>query len=184
MSRELEIYLYMRDGTVIIALILALAIYHFYQKSCLKRHDYERLRKFRNRVFIAYMIALCVITIMSRGGVVPNERMQLYLPLYFINAIKYRYINFGVHDSFLNLLLFIPFGYLFPHFKKSPDYKWRLFLRTVVVGFLVSLSIEIIQLVTYTGCFQLDDLLKNTMGAAVGCLIYLLLERKNQERPL
>lgn len=69
-----------------------------------------------------------------------------------------------------NICVFIPFGILLP----------KLFVRckniflTVLLSFELSLCVEIIQLVTKVGSFDVDDLLLNTMGGLCGFLIYTI----------
>ncbi|MDO4271236.1 MAG: VanZ family protein [Eubacteriales bacterium] len=62
-----------------------------------------------------------------------------------------------------NVLLFLPLGLLLPLF-------WRYFQRagrTVLCGLALSVSIELIQLVS-GGVTSVDDVLLNTLGAALG----------------
>lgn len=77
----------------------------------------------------------------------------------------------------LNILLFVPFGYMLPClFKKLQKALWAV----VLTGFVCSLLTETIQLVTHLGWFDLDDLLNNTMGCILGVILYrsFLRERK------
>ena len=69
------------------------------------------------------------------------------------------------------MLLFVPFGYLLPQMKQL---KWY---HVAGLGFITSLMIETCQLVFRFGVFELDDLVKNTMGAALGWLLYAGLEQ-------
>ena len=46
---------------------------------------------------------------------------------------------------------------------------------TTIVGFATSLAIEFTQLMSHVGCFDVDDLMLNTIGAFLGSLIYLLI---------
>lgn len=67
-----------------------------------------------------------------------------------------------------NVLLFIPFGILFPccfRFMKNGFF-------CVFTGGLCSIGIELVQLVTERGYCQLDDVVMNTAGAAVGWCFY------------
>ena len=69
----------------------------------------------------------------------------------------------------LNILLFIPFGYILPCiFKKLQKALWGV----VLIGFFCSLLTEIVQLVTHLGWFDLDDLLNNTIGCILGVILY------------
>lgn len=63
-----------------------------------------------------------------------------------------------------NILLFIPYGLLFP--LAVPRY--RSFLSVLLIGLDTSLVIECLQLITARGFFQLDDILTNTLGMVIG----------------
>ncbi len=77
-----------------------------------------------------------------------------------------------------NILVFIPFGLLLPLLS----IKLRGFFRVVLLGFAFSLVVECIQLVTKTGCFDVDDMLLNTIGAAVGFIIFAILQHRQRKR--
>lgn len=69
----------------------------------------------------------------------------------------------------LNILLFIPFGYMLPCiFGKLQKALWGV----VLIGFVCSLLTEVVQLVTHLGWFDLDDLLNNTIGCVLGVILY------------
>ena len=42
------------------------------------------------------------------------------------------------------------------------------------LGFMFSLCVETIQLITKVGCFDVDDLMLNTLGAMIGCGAFLI----------
>jgi len=72
----------------------------------------------------------------------------------------------------LNILLFVPIGFFLP-------ILWRKFEKrrfTIIYGFLLSLSIEIIQLLGHR-ITDIDDLLMNTMGTILGFYLYVLVKR-------
>ena len=71
----------------------------------------------------------------------------------------------------LNILLFVPFGYLTPMFLRKIDRWWKIAL----IGVLVSVGIEIIQLITRLGYADVDDLINNTLGALIGYGLYKLI---------
>jgi glycopeptide antibiotics resistance protein len=50
--------------------------------------------------------------------------------------------------------------------------KYRSFLSTVVYSFVLSLTIELSQLFMKVGCFDVDDLLLNTMGGMIGFVAF------------
>ena len=72
-----------------------------------------------------------------------------------------------------NILFFIPFGFLYPG-KKS--------IRHVcVAGLFMSVSIELMQLLTLLGECELDDVISNTFGAFIGVCLYQVVEKCWQE---
>ena len=79
----------------------------------------------------------------------------------------------GIFSVFANLagniLIFIPFGFFMPVASEH-----RNFFVTVMDTFLLSLIIEVIQLLTKVGCFDVDDLLLNTIGGVVGYIIFMI----------
>lgn len=71
----------------------------------------------------------------------------------------------------LNILLYIPLGYLLPY---SISFFSRGFLlyRTLIMGFLLSLGTEMVQLHYHLGTFDLDDVFNNTLGTLIGMILY------------
>ena len=66
-----------------------------------------------------------------------------------------------------NVAWFVPFGFLLPViWQKLKSYY------TIPLGFLLSLVIETSQFILKKGMFEIDDLVLNTLGTAIGCLIY------------
>lgn len=77
-----------------------------------------------------------------------------------------------------NIVGFIPFGILVPMlFKQLAG-----FLKVVIAAFVLSVGFELMQLIFVLGSFDVDDLMLNTAGAAIGYQIYLWDDRK-KNRP-
>lgn len=72
-----------------------------------------------------------------------------------------------------NIIGFIPFGALLPLMAKGVRKAWRVTL----LGFEVSAVIEVSQLIFRVGCFDVDDMILNTLGALAGYLIYVASSR-------
>ena len=57
---------------------------------------------------------------------------------------------------------------------------------SVVVGLLLSASIELVQLVSHRGLFEFDDIVHNTLGVVIGIALYkivsLICKRLNRKR--
>lgn len=72
----------------------------------------------------------------------------------------------------LNIALFIPLGVLLPLMFK----KFRKWYIAFCGGFLFSLIIEIIQIITLKGMFDVDDIFNNTLGAVLGwCIVMIII---------
>ena len=69
-----------------------------------------------------------------------------------------------------NTAMFIPSGIVLPIIYKNLNSFWKV----IGVGALISFCIEILQLPFFERTTDIDDLLLNTFGAAIGYLIYKL----------
>ncbi len=79
------------------------------------------------------------------------------------------------NNLFGNIIIFLPFGFFMPMASKNENA-----VKTVMHGFALSLMVEVIQLITKVGCFDVDDLMLNTLGAFLGYLIYIMFERRRR----
>ena len=94
-----------------------------------------------------------------------NTSLVISDPSTYLGALREQVF----YEPFFNILLLLPLGvYLRYYFKRS----W---LQTILIGFCVSLSFELIQLSALFGIyprpyrlFQVDDLINNTFGALLG----------------
>ena len=74
----------------------------------------------------------------------------------------------GFENLFGNVLAFIPFGFLLPICFESSR-KWR---QVMLWSLILVLGIELFQLFSAFGAFDVDDILLNCLGAVIGYLIY------------
>ena len=89
-----------------------------------------------------------------------------------------RYIRIGKNggwEQFMvniigNILAFVPFGFFAP----LTIQRCRHVILTAMLSFELSLLVEILQLITKVGSFDVDDLFLNTVGGIIGFGIYLL----------
>ncbi|MFA9381465.1 MAG: VanZ family protein [Acetanaerobacterium sp.] len=131
-------------------------------------------------VFVFYLICLYQITVF-RYGISPGLWHDRPDPLAsvnlapFVHTIKlyYAYTKwYFVYNLLGNIVWFVPFGAAVPAVGRRSDKK-RGFLSVTAMGFLCSLSIELLQFVFATGISDVDDLIFNTVGTALGYLLYL-----------
>ena len=114
-------------------------------------------------LFLAYFFVILCITFLSRES---GSRSGFDMRLGSTWGINARNNAFVLE----NILLFLPLGMLAP--RVFPLFR-SLFYGTLA-GFLISFFIEVIQLLTGRGFFQIDDILTNTLGMFAGCLINAL----------
>lgn len=84
------------------------------------------------------------------------------------NIVPFKY--FDAFGFIANAVMFIPFGFLFPLVFS----EYRRFGKTLLAGFLFSLTIEISQLFN-NRTPDVNDLIMNTLGAAAGFAIFAVI---------
>lgn len=125
-------------------------------------------------VFALYIIAVFHVT---WAGTIYNAFTFRFRNLWdHINLIPFsKDINPIVYG--LNVIMCIPFGFMVPliwqKMKKLP--------HIAVAGFLFSLLIELSQLLGSRGT-DVDDLMMNTLGAVIGCLIFKAWDKVTKSR--
>lgn len=82
--------------------------------------------------------------------------------------IRYAYKLNSFENLVGNVAVFIPFGFFLPKVSRWANH-WFMVLAA---GFFFSLGIELFQLVSAFGAFDVDDLLLNSLGALLGYLLY------------
>lgn len=117
-------------------------------------------------LLIYVILLLCITLVFREKSVQINCRLEPFRQC-DINKPGLVTMTF---EMLANIMLFIPIGLVLPYsFKKI---KWR---QTVLIGFAFSISIEVMQLVLRRGCFDIDDLIHNTLGCLIGVLLYMAL---------
>lgn len=114
-------------------------------------------------VFAVYMLCLLLITVIRPGRVLDERQLNLTPFADLINVFQYAELATFVWLFFGNIVWFIPFGFLFPVVIKRHS-----FWIALASGFLLSLSIETTQYVFRKWVAETDDVILNTLGAAIG----------------
>ncbi len=73
-------------------------------------------------------------------------------------------------ENLMNILVFLPVGLLMPLSHNGINFK-----KVVIIGTTLSLVIEIIQFSLKTGMAEFDDVFHNTLGTAIGYILYLII---------
>ena len=109
-------------------------------------------KKSRKVLVTLYILIILWITLFSRE---PGT-VRVFKGLFWEARMSY----WG--DIALNILLFIPLGFLVGD------------KRTILIGLLLSAGIELTQYVLKLGVCEVDDVLNNTIGTAIGFSLYSL----------
>lgn len=129
-------------------------------------------------LFVVYLLSLAYFLFFAEAtGRTCAERTYQYnlMPFREIRRFLVYRRQLGVSAVTLNLagnvLAFIPFGVFLPLLIRSV----RSFGKTLLLGFELSLLVEIVQLFSKVGSFDVDDILLNTLGVLGGYLLFRLL---------
>lgn len=129
-------------------------------------------------MFIVYLLSLTYFLFFAEAtGRTFADRTYQYnlIPFHEIRRflIYRRQLGFAAVALNLagNVVAFIPFGLLLPLLV-----KWaRSFGKTLTLGFEFSLLVEILQLFSKVGSFDVDDIILNTLGVLAGYVLFLLM---------
>lgn len=119
----------------------------------------------RNEAYTTYQYNLRLFHELKRYL---NYRDKIGIGLFLVNVVG-------------NVVAFTPFGFLVPvMYREQRGHRtfqghfFRSFFFVTFLGFMLSLSVETVQLVTKVGCFDVDDLMLNTIGVILGYIAYFI----------
>lgn len=119
----------------------------------------------KKSVICAFVLFISIIVLFFLGVLnrepFPTNSIKSELFWGYNNPPQYIY-----RDNIVNLFSFVPIGLLTGIVFK----KYRV-LTALLIGLLVSLTIECSQLIWKRGTFDVDDLFNNTLGAFIGGLL-------------
>jgi glycopeptide antibiotics resistance protein len=124
-------------------------------------------------LFLLYLLLLFRITVFrSSFGDYPlfSHGQILWVPFVSLWKILKNSTSCFLYLFLGNLVWFVPFGILVPTLTKARK-------GTIFYCFLISLLIETLQYVFGTGVSEVEDLILNTLGGAIGYGIFKLFEK-------
>lgn len=112
--------------------------------------------------FTGYVIMVIGVTFLNRGsnyeGWIDLSLFASYREAWYSSSVRvWQFI-------YLNILMFVPFGILFPLLHR----RFRKAAWTIGMSAFFTLAIESLQLLTGFGIFDADDLFNNLLGAIIG----------------
>lgn len=136
------------------------------------------------RGFLVAAFALCIvyITLFTRTVSLSRELGTNLFESWRAFIAGDKTIGQGI---LLNIGMFIPFGYLTAAFYAAFDVedeesdrkssKLGMAVLVILTGTLFSLVVEVLQYRTGRGMFEVDDLFNNSLGAAIGLVMYMVI---------
>lgn len=99
---------------------------------------------------------------------IPLKTIKMYIRYYDMPGIR------SFSNLFGNVLIFVPVGILLPIVHKASEKVWVLLINAL----LLVVGIEVFQLFSNFGAFDVDDIILNCFGVLIGSLIYHLTASK------
>ncbi len=116
----------------------------------------------------------------QKGVILEGLGTANFVPFHTIKMyIDYAYKLNSVENLAGNILVFVPFGFLFPLVFQD---GWK-FSVMFLNAFTFVLGIETFQLFSAFGAFDVDDILLNCLGAALGFGIYKGMREWKRRKP-
>lgn len=162
-------------GGIAVFLVLASA-YLIYKKVFHGKKTITKMQAICSVLLCCWLLLVLGLTSLSRGTNYTGE-----LNIDFFSGYISAWNNWSISELQLiifNMLMFAPLGFLLPLLWKKAEKIWV----TLAVSLGLTTMIEVMQLLTGTGIFELDDLFHNTVGGLFGyfCIMAILTPIKDK----
>jgi len=166
-----------------IAIIFSIGYFLIYKKIL------KGTKTIKKTQFLLYAVSLCYVVIVIGATFLsrmPSETYNDTLNLNLFSSYVEAYHDIGVillnnvllRNLILNVILFIPLGFLLPMFSD----KLKKMYIVVPIGLLATLTIEFTQHFNDYGTFEIDDAFNNTLGTLIGyCIFMIIYNLKNKQ---
>ncbi|MDD6062801.1 MAG: VanZ family protein [Oscillospiraceae bacterium] len=135
-------------------------------------------------IFFYICVLLYCFVLQRKPGIEPGLNLVPFsMILSYLNSFSFSYESLFYLVG--NVLCFFPFGFFYKIRKQKPEP-----VRTVLLPVILSLLIEVSQLLFRMGDFDIDDILMNAAGFYLGLFIAFLMEKirsavtKGEERSI
>lgn len=148
--------------------VLAIFIIIGLKSKCIE----NKVRFVAAALFVEYIVVVISSTIIFRPKVTCSFPQLELTPFWTYFAVAENHPEISIWDIILNVVLFVPFGFL-AKLLYPRESVWRI----LVAALGLSLVIEISQYVLNRGVTQFDDVMHNMIGTSVGYGFSVLLHR-------
>ncbi len=142
------------------------------------RTDYTRFFKDSSGIFLVFYVCVllyCFVLQRAPGGESGMNLIPFAMIFAYVGNMSFAYES--IFYLIGNLLCFFPFGFFYRIYRKNNN-----MVRLIFLPILLSLLIEISQLLLGMGDFDVDDIIMNAFGFYVGYFLSFLFDRIRQKR--
>ena len=142
------------------------------------RTDYVRFFRDASGVFLLFYLCVliyCFVLQRSPGGEAGMNLVPFAMIFTYIASASFAYES--IFYLIGNILCFFPFGFFYRIYKPRFDIA-----RLILLPIVLSLLIEISQLLFGMGDFDVDDILMNAFGFYFGYLLSFLMDKFREKR--
>lgn len=162
---------------LVFGLVLMILFLHLQKKGCVKQHANPITTMISGILLSLSFSFVFVMTLFRRSiGTEFDFRAKPFESYYIA------FVEGGIEvmlQIIVNIEMFIPVGFLLPCCFRIYE-KYRYVLITAII---VSVSIELLQLIFKMGLFETDDIINNVFGTMIGLGIYIVAKKvKNHEK--
>lgn len=161
---------------VIVAVFVTVVCWGWVGYICIEKKRKNELWKTINVVLLIIGVLMILeATVLNRTC---GKREVILIPLYsFYEAIEQSEFY---RSMLMNVFLFVPLGLTVPFLLLNKVHKKVMF--SVVLGFGLSVGIEVIQFAFCLGRAEVDDVICNTLGVLIGSMSFLLYSRLERSK--
>lgn len=189
----IELIFYSVDQTLfyfILWLIIRMVYLLFIKKN---KKEKKMRREIGLNVFVFYVILLIHLTVFREEHNIGNIEfnIQTLTSINLTPLVHTFKLTQGVtlfdyyYNLYGNIFWFVPMGFVVPYLLNKKPY----FMKTILIGFCFSFSIETLQFIFGTGITDIDDLIFNTIGTLIGLVCFMIFKKgikqfsKNRKLP-
>ncbi len=135
---------------------------------------YKKINKLQRNAFVVLSVYTVVLLYFTFIGRYSHE--EYGFQIFFFESYRKLLTHFSFHIAtqlLVNLGMLFPVGFLLPMVLACR----KKYLLTILLSVFLTLLIETMQLVMKCGTFEVDDIINNIIGAALGMAVYAVTKR-------